>query len=57
MHGKDATAWPLLAYAVAQGYATRIGLEDTLLLPNGEVASDNAAFVHAAQLYGAHQAS
>lgn len=57
LHGKDLTAWPLLAYAVAQGYATRIGLEDTLLLPNGEMAPDNATLVRTAQLYGAHKES
>lgn len=37
LHGKDASAWPLLAYAAAQGYATRIGLEDTLGFPVGQL--------------------
>lgn len=51
LHGKDATAWPLLAYAIGRGYATRIGLEDTLLLPNGKTAHDNAELVRTAWLY------
>jgi uncharacterized protein (DUF849 family) len=48
LHGKDASAWPLLRAALAQGYATRIGLEDTLLLPDGATAADNAALLRAA---------
>ena len=51
LHGKDATAWPMLAYAIAQGYATRIGFEDTLMLPNGEPARDNAELIRTAHLY------
>ena len=31
------------------GHLSRIGLEDTLLLPTDEVASDNAALVQAAK--------
>lgn len=53
LHGKDATAWPLLAYALSRSYATRIGLEDTLLLPDGRTARDNAALVQAACGFGA----
>ena len=53
LHGKDATAWPMLAYAFSQGYATRIGLEDTLELPDGQIARDNAALVQAACGYHA----
>jgi uncharacterized protein (DUF849 family) len=56
LHGKDATAWPMLAYAVAQGYATRIGFEDTLVLPNGEPARDNAELIRTALSYGTSQA-
>ena len=48
LHGKDATAWPMLAYAFSQGYATRIGLEDILMLPDGRMARDNAELVQAA---------
>lgn len=52
LHGKDATAWPMLAYALSQGYATRIGLEDTLILPDGRMACDNAELVQAAYRFG-----
>jgi uncharacterized protein (DUF849 family) len=49
LHGTGVTAWPLLAVAVRRGYQARIGLEDTLLLPDGRVAPDNAALVAAAR--------
>lgn len=49
LHGKDATAWPMLQYAFSQGYATRIGLEDTMLLPDGRLAIDNAELVRVAR--------
>jgi len=52
LHGKDATAWPMLEYALAQGYATRIGLEDTLLLPDGRMTHDNAEMVQMARALG-----
>ena len=48
LHGKDFSAWPMLRYAIARGYATRIGLEDTLYLPDGRLAQDNAELVKAA---------
>ena len=51
LHGKDATAWPMLAYAVTQGYATCIGLEDTLVLPSGARAQDNADLIRTALSY------
>ena len=47
LHGTGVTTWPLLAEAARRGYQARIGLEDTLLLPGGEVAPDNAALVAA----------
>jgi len=47
-HGHDAAAWPLLEDAVAHGYDVRIGLEDTLLLPDGTRAPGNADLVMAA---------
>lgn len=49
LHGENATAWPLLRDAVARGYATRIGLEDVLILPDGARAPDNASLVAAAR--------
>ncbi len=46
LHGDtDATAWPMLEVALQRGYDTRIGLEDTLTLPDGQLAKDNAELV------------
>jgi uncharacterized protein (DUF849 family) len=49
LHGMDASAWPMIETAVTRGYDTRIGLEDTLTLPDGSPAEDNAALVTAAR--------
>lgn len=48
LHGEERSAWALLDAAAARGCATRVGLEDTLLLPDGRLAPDNAALVAAA---------
>jgi uncharacterized protein (DUF849 family) len=48
LHGVNATAWPLVDAASARGYATRIGFEDTLTLPDGSVAGGNGELVRAA---------
>jgi uncharacterized protein (DUF849 family) len=48
LHGLDESCWPLLEHAGVRGVQTRIGLEDTLRLPDGSVAPDNAALVAAA---------
>jgi uncharacterized protein (DUF849 family) len=53
LHGKDRSTWPALRYAVQRGLDTRIGLEDTLLLPDGSPASGNTALVEAARSLGA----
>jgi uncharacterized protein (DUF849 family) len=47
LHGEDAGAWPVLRLAGRLGLATRIGLEDTLVLPDGERAGSNAQLVAA----------
>lgn len=47
-HGFGPNAWPLLEDAISRGYDVRIGLEDTLLMPDGSPAKDNAALVAAA---------
>ncbi|MFF7386394.1 3-keto-5-aminohexanoate cleavage protein [Streptomyces griseoluteus] len=47
LHGEDGGTWPVLRVAGRLGLATRIGLEDTLLLPNGERALSNAQLVTA----------
>ena len=48
LHGLDESCWPLLEHAGACGVQTRIGMEDTLRLPDGSVTPDNAALVAAA---------
>jgi len=48
LHGEDGSTWPAFDLAVELGLATRIGLEDTLLLPDGSTAPGNAALVRAA---------
>ncbi len=48
LHGMDESCWPLLEHARSRGVQTRIGMEDTLLLPDGSPAPDNAALVSAA---------
>lgn len=45
LHGEDDGAWPVLRLAGRLGLATRIGLEDTLVLPDGERARSNAQLV------------
>lgn len=54
LHGADATAWPMLSQALEEGLDIRIGLEDTMRLPDGTEAHDNAALVeHAVTLASA----
>ena len=48
LHGLNESCWPLLEHAGVCGVQTRIGMEDTLLLPDGSTADDNAALVAAA---------
>ncbi|MGW7253361.1 3-keto-5-aminohexanoate cleavage protein [Streptomyces sp. NPDC054834] len=45
LHGEEGGAWPVLRLAGRLGLATRIGLEDTLLLPDGQRALSNAQLV------------
>lgn len=45
LHGEDGGAWPVLRLAGSLGLATRIGLEDTLELPDGERAESNSRLV------------
>lgn len=49
LHGEGAAAWPVLLEAGRRGLDARIGLEDTLVLPDGSPAPDNAALVTAAR--------
>lgn len=48
LHGSDESCWLLLEHAGVRGVQTRIGMEDTLSLPDGSVATGNAALVSAA---------
>lgn len=48
LHGLDESCWPLLRHAGVRGVQTRIGLEDTLRMPDGSIADGNAALVSAA---------
>ncbi|AUC96343.1 3-keto-5-aminohexanoate cleavage enzyme [Bradyrhizobium sp. SK17] len=48
LHGFDATVWPLLEEAHRRRWSTRVGLEDGRAMPDGTVASGNAALVAAA---------
>jgi uncharacterized protein (DUF849 family) len=48
LHGLDASCWPLLEHAGVRGVQTRIGMEDTLTLPDGTTAAGNAELVAAA---------
>lgn len=45
LHGEEGGTWPVLRLAGRLGLATRIGLEDTLFLPDGRRAASNAELV------------
>jgi uncharacterized protein (DUF849 family) len=47
-HGEGEATWPVLRQALHLGHDIRIGLEDTLTLPDGSPAASNQALVHAA---------
>jgi uncharacterized protein (DUF849 family) len=47
-HGFDAATWAVVRWARARGQGWRIGLEDTLTLPDGRAAASNAQLVSAA---------
>lgn len=49
LHGFDQSCWPLLEHAGRRGVQVRIGLEDTLQLPDGSTAPGNAELVSAAR--------
>jgi uncharacterized protein (DUF849 family) len=54
-HGYDERTWEVLSAAAAEDIDVRIGLEDTLVLPDGVLAADNAQLVAAAvTLLGSH---
>ncbi|AOR35242.1 hypothetical protein BFF78_32985 [Streptomyces fodineus] len=58
LHGEEGGTWPVLRLAGRLGLATRIGLEDTLVLPDGSRASGNARLVAEGLVqYGSFQRS
>ncbi|HEV7797213.1 MAG TPA: 3-keto-5-aminohexanoate cleavage protein [Pyrinomonadaceae bacterium] len=48
LHGTEATVWPTMDEAIKRGYDLRIGLEDTLVLPDGHLARDNVELLEEA---------
>jgi uncharacterized protein (DUF849 family) len=53
LHAEGPAVWPMLREAVRRRLHTRIGLEDTLVLPDGSPAPGNPALVAAAVAAGA----
>ena len=47
-HGMDDWTWPLVEDAFRRGHDTRVGFEDSVLLPDGRRADSNAELVGAA---------
>jgi uncharacterized protein (DUF849 family) len=47
-HGMSDWTWPLVRDAFRRGHDTRVGFEDSLLLPDGRTATSNADLVRAA---------
>ncbi|MFI6854834.1 3-keto-5-aminohexanoate cleavage protein [Streptomyces sp. NPDC050416] len=47
LHGEDGGAWPVLRLAGELDLATRVGVEDVLVLPDGRRAGSNAELVAA----------
>ncbi len=53
LHGLDDSAWEMVELAAMRNYDTRTGFEDTLTLPDGTRAENNAALIAAALLIAA----
>jgi len=47
-HGYGERTWEVVSAAAAAGFDVRVGLEDVLVMPDGQVAADNAELVTAA---------
>jgi uncharacterized protein (DUF849 family) len=45
LHGRDDDAWPVFTYAARLEHQVRMGLEDTLRLPDGRQARNNAELI------------
>lgn len=48
VHGAGSWTWPLVRAAFLRGHDTRVGFEDSTLLPDGRPARDNTELVRAA---------
>ena len=56
LHGFNATVWPFVTLARQRQSSTRVGLEDGKHLPDGTIASGNAALVAAAaEIFGSER--
>ena len=47
-HGYGERTWEVVSAAAAAGFDVRVGLEDVLVMPDGQLAADNAELVTAA---------
>ena len=47
-HGDGLASWAVCARALSRGHGIRTGFEDTVVLPDGRPAADNAGLVRAA---------
>jgi uncharacterized protein (DUF849 family) len=45
LHGRDSSAWTVFTYAATHEHHVRMGLEDTLHLPDGRTAKNNAELI------------
>ena len=45
LHGHDASTWPMVELATQCGHDSRVGFEDSLRLPDGQIAESNAQMV------------
>lgn len=52
LHGMGRSTWGMVNMAFARGLDTRIGFEDTVQMPDGTQAPDNAALVWAVRELG-----
>ncbi len=48
-HGYDGSCWAVNQRALARGHGIRTGMEDVIVLPNGQAASGNVQLVDAAR--------
>lgn len=45
LHGRDDSAWPVFTYAARLEHHVRMGLEDTIKLPDGRTPKNNAELI------------